>query len=452
MVPLPETLRPALTRLSRRLALGLFLNVWPRWSAAGLVIAGTAVLVCRMFVAGAASVLPWLWLVPALTAIPALVICVGRAYRPDQVAALADWLSGGRGMVLTMFETHDRAWSESSLVEQASRFPLPRLRVWRPLALLASAALFLGVALMLPQRVPSPATEGVLAQEIAAGLTAVLVELKKQDLITTTEEEALQEEVERIQRSAEKRVDASSWEAADALREKVVAGLSEKQQAVTWAQESLARYNAAVQAGGPADPNTAASAAELTAALEKLAQSGLLAGASPELSALLEGGTFPADAAALAALVAAIGRDIGEANGRFAGLGNLGQGFGRFDPSEFAISEGSGPDGDGQAGRGGLNRGRADAELMWGQETQRVDLFTSRSLPPGAPRSPDDWAPVMVLPGAPEESAVMSTPSSGRQYTESAGQGAWRRSLAPRHQSAIKKYFAPPPGNPGGGR
>lgn len=452
MAPLPDPLRPALMRLRRRLALGLFLDIWPGWSAAGLLIAGTIALVCRMFFAGAASVLPWLWLVPLVTALPAVVFSIARAYRPDQIAALADWLSGGQGMVLTMFEKHDGAWSQSSFVERASRFPLPRLKVWRPLGVLAPAALFLAVALLLPQRVSSQTTQGVLAQEIAANFTAALVELKKQELITPAEEEELQEEIERIQRSAEKRVDASAWESADALREKVVAGLSEKQQAVKWAQDSLARYTAAAQAGGPADPSAMASAAELTKALEKLAQSGMLAGKSPELAALLKGGKFPTDPAALSELVAALGRELGEANGRFAGLGNLGQGFGRFDPSEFAITEGRGPDGDGQPGRGGLNRGRADADLIWGNETQRVDKFKSKPLPPGAARSPDDWAPVVVLPGAPEESAVVSAQSSGRQYGAAAGQGAWRRSLAPRHQSAIKKYFATNPAKkPGGG-
>jgi hypothetical protein len=448
----PESLRPALTRLRRRLTLGLFLDVWPAWSAVGLVIGATAVLLCRMFVAPAAPFLPWLWLVPVLTAIPAFAVSLARTHRADQVAALADWLSGGQGLVLTMFERDDRAWSESPLVERASRLPLPHLRLARPLALLALPALFLAIALLLPQRLPNQAAEGVLAQEIAANLNAALVELKKQDLVTPEEEEELREEMERIQRSAEKRVDASSWEAADALREKVVAGLSEKQQAVKWAQDSLARYAAAVQAGGPADPSTAASAAELTKALEKLAKSGMLAGASPELAAMLKGGKFPTDAAALADLVAALGRELGDANGRFAGLGKLGQAFGRFDPSEFAISDQPSPDGDGLPGRGGLNRGRADADLTWGKETERGGKFKSKPLPPGAPRSPDDWAPVVVLPGAPQESAVLGTQSSGRQYSDAAGQGAWRRSLAPRHQSAVKKYFAPnPPKKTGGG-
>jgi hypothetical protein len=405
-----------------------------------------------MFLAPAAPVLPWLWLTPVLTAIPALVICIRRAYRPDQVAALADCLAGGQGLLLTLSERHDPVWADSALAERASRFQLPRFRLRPALTWLIPATLFLAVALMLPQRVRVQPTNGVLAQEIAANLTAAIVELKKQELITPAEEDKLKEEVERIQRSAEKRVDASSWEAADALREKVVAGLSEKQEAVKWAKESLARYAAAMQAGGPADPKTSASAAELTKALEKLAQNGMLSGASPELKALLRGGKLPTDAAALAELAAAIAEQLAQANGRFAGLGKLGSAFGRFDPSEFAISEDQGPDGDGLPGQGGINRGRADAKLTWGQETKRIDKFKSTPLPPGAPRSPDDWAPVVVLPGAPQESAVLSAQSAGRQYTAGAGQGAWRRSLAPRHQSAVKKYFnANPPKKAGGG-
>jgi hypothetical protein len=432
--------RHALRRLGRRLAIGLFLDLWPLWSAVALGLAATGALICRMFVPTAAPVLPWLWLVPAVVAVPVVVISLRRVYRADQVAAIADWLSGGQGILLTLLEKPDRAWSESALAERGSQVPLPNYRL-RPLLVLVPAAIFLAVALRLPQRATPPATSGVLAKEMTATLTAALVELAKQDLITPAEEEKLEEELERIKRSAEKRVDASTWEAADALREKVVAGLSEKQDAVQWAQESLARFTAAAQAGGPADPHAAAAAAELTKALEKLAQSGMLAGASPEIGALLKSGKLPTDAAALAALTAAIGDQLARANGRLAGPGNAGRAFGRFDPAEFATSTGQGPDGDGNPGQGGLNRGRADAALTWGQETQRVDKFKSKALPPGAPRSPEDWAPVVVLPGAPEESAILSAQLAGREYAAGAGQGAWRRSLAPRHQSAVKKYF-----------
>ncbi|HEX5070258.1 MAG TPA: hypothetical protein VFV78_08575 [Vicinamibacterales bacterium] len=443
--------QPSLARLRRRLTVGLFLEIWPIWAAAALVLIGTVIVVCRVFVPAAAPVLPWLWLIPAATAIPVFAMCLRRAYQPDQVAAIADSLAGGQGILLTLFETGDPAWAESQLAAGASQFQLPRLQLRPALSVLIPAAMFVVAAMLVPQRIPSQAADGVLAKEVSANLTAAIVELKKQELITPEEEQKLREEVSRIERSAEKRMDASTWEAADALREKMNAGLSDKQSAVKWAQDSAARFSAAMQAGGPGDPKAAASAAELMQALEKLAQSGLLGGASQELKGLLKSGKLPTDAAALAALMASVGGELANANGKLAGLGNATGAFGRFNPEEFAT--GQSPDGDGAPGRGGVNRGRADAELTWGRETARVDTFKSKPLPPGAPRSPDDWAPVVVLPGAPQESAVPGAQSAGREYAAAAGQGAWRRSLAPRHQTAVKKYFdTTQPKKSGGGR
>ncbi len=441
MNDMPVSVRPALRRLARRLAIGLFLDVWPSWAVASLLLAGLVALVCRMFVPGAASRLHWLWLAPVLTALPALVVCIMRAYRPAEVVALADWLTGGQGMLLTLLETNDLAWAESPLVEHASTFSLPRLRPWRKLAPLPPALAFLATVLWLPQRVPQE-TNTILADEIAANLTTTLAGLKKQELITAVEEKELEEEIERIRRSAGERVDASSWEAADAVREKIAAGVSEKQNALKWAEESLARYAIAANSGADAGAIADAHAAELTRALEKLAQSGLLAGAPADLQRLLQGGKLPADGASLGELMASLSKHLAETNGRFGSLARLGKEVGRFDPSEFPLDSSQvSPDGDGNPGRGGINRGRADAALTWGKESLPFDRFKAAALPPGAARSPDDWAPVVELPGVPEESPQHSAPSAARQYAAVAGQSAWRRTLAPRHQSAVKKYF-----------
>ena len=70
---MPESVRPALRRLARRLAIGLFLDVWPRWAAAGLLLAGVVAVVCRMFVPAASAALPWLWLAPVVAAVPVFV-------------------------------------------------------------------------------------------------------------------------------------------------------------------------------------------------------------------------------------------------------------------------------------------------------------------------------------------------------------------------------------------
>jgi hypothetical protein len=442
MNELPLSVRPALRRLSRRLAVGLFLDVWPVWATGSLFLAGLVALVCRMFVPGAAPRLHWLWLAPLLTTLPALITCYVRAYKPAEVVALADWLGGGHGLLLTLFTNDDPAWAESPLLEQASTFALPRLRPWRKLAALPPALAFLAVALWLPQRMPAYGSNAALADHIAADLTATVAELKQQALITPVEEQKLEEEIERIRKGAQERVDASSWEAADALRERVVAGLSEKQNGVQWAEESLARFEAAAKGGANVESSAEAQAAELTKALEALAKSGLLAGAPADVQRLLKGGKLPADPGSLRDLAASLSKYLGETKGRMAGLGKLGKEFGRFDPSEFPLdSAESGSDGEGEPGRGGINRGRGDAPLTWGAESLPFDRFKAQALPPGAPRSPDDWAPLVVLPGAPRESPAASTPSAARQYAAAAGQNAWRRTLAPRHQSAVKKYF-----------
>jgi hypothetical protein len=442
MNELPLSVRPALRRLSRRLAIGLFLDVWPVWTAGSLFLAGLAALVCRLFVPSAASLLHWLWLAPLLTAVPALITCYVRAYRPADVVALADWLGGGHGLLLTLFTNNDPAWAASPLLERASTFALPRLRPWRKLAAVPPALVFLAGALWLPQRFPARGSNALLADHIAADLAATVSELKQQALITPVEEKKLDEEIERIRKGAQERVDAGSWEAADALRERVLAGLSEKQNGVKWAEESLARFQAAAKGGANVESSAQAQAAELTKALEALAKSGLMAGAPADLQRLFKAGKLPADPGKLADMAASLSKYLGETNGRFEGLAKRSKEFGRFDPAEFPLESGeSATDGDGESGRGGITRGRGDAPLTWGAESLPFDRFKAQALPPGAPRSPDDWAPIVVLPGAPRESPALSTPSAARQYAAAAGQSAWRRTLAPRHQSAVKKYF-----------
>jgi hypothetical protein len=439
MTSVPVPLRPYLRRLARRLTIGLFLDMWPIWAVASLLLAGLLALVCRLFVPAAAPYLAWLWLAPLVAAVPVLILCVMRKYRPAEVVAIADWLNGGHGLMLTLMEHMDEAWG--GRLEGASTIALPRLRPWRRLAWLPAALAFLAVALSLPQRIPRASTT-VLAQEIADDLKTTLTELKQQQLVTPEEEKTLEQEIERIRRAAEERVDASAWEATDALREKVAATVAEKQDAVKWAEETLARYAAAAQAAPGGEVKPGAETAELTKALENLAKSGLLANAPPDLQRLLHSGRLPADPKAMHELAAAVSKYLAETKGRMGDLARLGKEFGRFDPSEFPLeSNQSGPDGDGNPGRGGINRGRGDAPLTWGKESSPLDRFKAQVLPPGAARSPDDWAPLAEMPGTPQESAEMSARAAARQYAAAAGQAAWRRTLAPRHQSAVKKYF-----------
>lgn len=439
MTEMPVPTRPALRRLRRRLALGLFLDVWPVWAVSSLLLSGLVVIVCRLFFPAAAPALPWLWLAPLLAVAPALAICRLRAYRPHEVVALADWLAGGRGVLLTLHERSDDRWADTSLAESASRFALPAPRAWRRLAPLVAALAFLAAALWLPQRTPQPSQEA-LADGIAGELAATLAQAKQQALVTPEEEQKMEEEIERIRRDAGEQVDAASWEAADAVKERLVADLAAKQDALKWADESLARFAAGAGGGSDAGASAEAQSSELAQALQALAKSGLLAGAPPELQRLARSGKLPADPKALRELAASLSKYLGDARGRLGEMAKLGKEFGRFNPDEFPLASCELPGN--KPGRGGIDRGRADAELTWGKESPLLDRFTAKPLPPGAPRNPDDWAPLVELPGAPRESAVLSTAAAARQYEAAPGYSAWRRTLAPRHQSALKKYFA----------
>jgi hypothetical protein len=438
---MPATGEEALRRLARRLAIGLCLDVWPRWAAGSLLLAGLVTLICRLSVPAAASQVRWLWLAPVVAAFPVALICYRRFYSAAEIVALADSLTGGRGTLMALFETGDAAWRESALAATAYAVPLPRLRPWRRMAVVCPALAFMAAAFWIPQRVPQR-TDARLANDVAGRLEATLTELKQEQLITAAEEERLNDELERIRRGAERRVDAAAWEAADALHDKMALGVAEKQNALQWAEETLARYDAASKGAGAGDSDAAgAQAVELTKALERLEQHGLLRGAPEEVRRLLGGAKLPTDAASLKALMSSLSKHLRDANGRIAGLAERGRIPGRFDPSEFPLATGTAADSDRTPGRGAVTRGRADADLTWGKETAPLERFKDSALPPGAPRSPDDWAPVVEMPGAPDAAPVVTSPAAARQYAAVAGQSAWRRTLAPRHQSAVKKYF-----------
>ena len=438
----PVILSPTIRRLSRRLAIGLLLDAWPRWATGALLAAGCLAIVCRLFGPPASPYLYWLLAAPLLAVLPAWFMSARRSYTRSDVVAFADALSGGDGLILTMAERPSGDWEHAEQVRRLEQLPLPRVRPWRRSAIVGPALAFLVVALLLPQRAPASASSA-MADEVTAGLASTLAQLQARDLVTPEEEQLLEEEIQRVRDAARQRMDAAAWEAADSVKEKLAASAAAKQDAAQWAQEAMASYAAAVSNGLEASDGAKGAQAELSRALDALARSGVLAGAPADLQKMLgPGGKLPVDAKTLNQLAASLSRYLGDVRATLAGL-RSGEGRpARFDPSEFGVASG-GNNQNGEPGRGGVNRGRADAELTWGKESQPADRFKPQALPPGFVRSPDDWAPIVSMPGAPIVAPETNGPAAARVYRDDAGQAAWRRTLAPRHQSAVKKYFRP---------
>ena len=96
---------------------------------------------------------------------------------------------------------------------------------------------------------------------------------------------------------------------------------------------------------------------------------------------------------------------------------------------------------EGQSGFGGVNRGRGDAELIWGDESpDLLERMKSEMLPAAEVLDPSSlWlGEVEQAPG------VDPRPSSGVGTTAGAavrGEATWTRRLRPKHRDAVRGFF-----------
>ena len=93
-------------------------------------------------------------------------------------------------------------------------------------------------------------------------------------------------------------------------------------------------------------------------------------------------------------------------------------------------------------GRGGINRGRGDAELTWGEESDLANTkFKELVLPPGFKEDPKDEV-VAVTKSAPDVDPAANVAHGVRRlFDPSAGKETWNRKLRPRRRRVVRNYF-----------
>ncbi len=436
-----------LRRLTARLQLGLFLKSFVDWAVVFCLVFGVLVLVSKMF---------WpqfwphiLWIAAAAIPVAIITFFLSRrhAFTRDQSVAILDKRIGAGGLLMTIMESPDDRW-ESQLPDADSiwKQAIPGLRPFRTAKHLAIPILFLLITCFIPPRTiqslmvaPSSVSTNQVSQ-----LTEMLNELDENEVLNDEEQDELEKEIQKLAKETKfAPLTHENWETVDALKNKMELKIRNRENELNKAASAAAALRRSLEnaANAPAKEKQ-----QLEDLLEKLAGA---AGAGNNqnqldqfgqnsldgLSKFMQNGNFqlPENSDELRKALAELEEFI---EGQCQSIGNCKNGscFGnRFCTDGQCLGE--------IPGSGGINRGRGDAELTWGEESDDQGvLFRDIAIPQGIPDREGELLETRLT----EPEADPQAPNAraaAREVTDALGQESWKRQLRPRHRDVIKKYF-----------
>lgn len=455
----------------RRLHFGQFLQRAVEWVALYLLAFGTAVLIVKLMLPAL-----WphvLWIAVGVVPVTAAAWWTSRAGRFTRVesVALLDQSLGAGGLLMTLTEQPDEEW-EARLpqVERRWRESLPRIRPRRFAGSLALPLVFAIGACFVPLRevTANSVVRNTAGQQATNELQKLLEALKEVDVLEQQEEQTLREAIEKLREETEQSpLTHEKWETVDALEQRMRMQLEEAS-----VDTSQAAQAAAILARAASDPGMTLSSeriAELEQdvleTLQKMSKNGSLSGAPSslrsELQRLMKNGQLriPPDGEAREKLLGELSDFLDQEAHKLSELRKQCQGScskcgsKMCDGSECeggqcshcgkectgglcAACSGSRP------GRGGVSRGRGDAEMTWGDESDEAGVkFKETVLPPGLMDDPKDDV-LGITQSAPEVAPAESiTRDSARAIDPAAGRETWNRTLRPRHRGVVRQYF-----------
>jgi hypothetical protein len=441
-------------RLTREINAGWLLSGWLPW-ATGIVAVGTFGMLYARWRSAAAG--PWmLAAIGAGLGAAALAAWWRVRDRFETPASARVRLEDAMGLDarLTAAAAGVGSWPAAPAAGEI-RWPVT-WRWQRPAAILA----FLGCLLALATWMPIEGLEQVRSHAIEKPADARTVEgwldaLAREAAVDERDVEETKARIaELLQRPAENWYEHASLEAAGALKERTEAALRELAENLA-AAERTADQLAAMEAALPADLRDDL-LAELRAAAEGLAQGDFtpaadLAEMLRELGPMGPNGACPCDRATMQRLARALAANRQSLERALSSAPGLDR-----DAIERALALGAGSmrdglgvpgdrrDGDGAPGRGGLNRGRGDAELSLGAER---DLGTTRKEKVDLTIDPDRAAPGEVLAVVDGKHDVDETAYTGPQrggavaHEGAGGMAAQVDVLLPAERDAVRRFF-----------
>ncbi len=439
----------------RRLHFGQFLQRAVEWLTVYLFCFGTTVLVVKLTT-------PALWphvLWVGFGAVPVTLLAwwtsrTDRFTRGESVALLDRSLCAG-GLLMTLTEAPDEDW-ETHLpqVERRWRESLPRIRPKRFVGSLAMPVLFTIGACFVPLReiAANPVVKNTAGQQATAELENVLEALEEAEVLDEQEEQTLRDAIEKLLAETEDApLTHEKWETVDALEQRMRMQLEEVSVGIAQAAQAAAVLAKAGdgEAGELSAERLTELEEDLVETLRKMSKNGSLSAGAGSLSKsdlqrLMKSGQLqlPDDPEAREKLLSELSDFLQEEADKLSELRG---------ECENGQCENCGKDCEGgqceacngnKPGRGGISRGRGDAEMAWGDESDETGIkFQEAVLPPGMQEDPKDEV-IGITRSEPEVDPATGVSRGAARATDPAtGRETWDRKLRPRHRGAVRKFF-----------
>lgn len=456
----------------RRVLLGEFLHRAADALAIFLFVFGTAVLTVRL-------TFPQMWPHVLWLAIGALPVAAGAwclarqklQSRRETIAMLDQRLVAG-GLLMTLAERPDEEWSEHlPKIRSLWANALPRLFPKRFTSYLALPILFAVASCFVPLREAksTPVTPQAVAQNATQQLEELKESLDQAEILQEEEKKELEEEVSKLQEETkETPLTHENWETVDALTERLQLRVDDASAKASKFQEAVAQL--AKAAGGQGEQLSPEAKEQLEKdveeAIEQLQKKGSQSSEigpgkqgsgkqslKDKLQRLMKDGKarLPTDPKERQELLDQLKEELEKEKEKLSELrkkckacsqckGGKCEGEGECESDKF--SDQAGEKKDGKPGRGGVSRGRGDAEMSWGDEAdEKGAKFKEVLLPPGfADKPKDEIAGIQLI--APNEEPVTATGKGAqRQIDASSGDATWNRKLSPKHRNVVRKFF-----------
>lgn len=356
-------------------------------------------------------------------------------FAPCHAAELADHRCGNDGLVSAYFEAPELypGLDPETLaheIREALRQRSPRLDAPFFLKRLAPAGVFLVAACLIPARPSVPSA--IAGQAALRALTQPIVE-RLEEHKDRLPEERLQDLLADLQQLQESRegLTREKWEALEHLEQQMQDALDQSRQATMNVSEAIQDLTSSP--GFRDNPLAAADSPQFQSALKDLQDAVNLASQS-----------LPQE------LLDQLQSAVQQCQGMCQGGGQL-SGVDRDTLMQLAqqlqgeledLLQELNSEADGAAGRGGLDRGRADAPMVFGSPQELEDAQFERDRLRNRYLSPEDLVDMGITLLRPEPDPGKFSPGTLRSYEGERGQAVSRTRISPSQREVVGRYFS----------